>query len=223
MNKIIFIFLIIFSFKAQASERKALENFLHSTAFYTLKEKMNNYDNDINDFLDPYVEIVECQYKNKEFISKKHKGIMLCILEQTLSYLFDTKGVNHSIMFKYYGKGKKDLRIGYLNIKSFIKLHNVWWPTEIYRDIVDQIFNISIRLKLVDNIKIDIPDMFGTYIYDEILINFNDLYFYSTKKHYEVLFYNKGVFQNRGWLDILEQDNSYQIDYKSNYGIWEKL
>ena len=68
---------------------------------------------------DPYIEIIQCQYKNKEFISKKHKGIMLCILEQTLAYLFDSRDLNHSIMFKYYGKSKNDIRIGYLNITSF--------------------------------------------------------------------------------------------------------
>ena len=184
---------------------------------------MQSYDNEINNVLDPYIEIIQCQYKNKEFISKKHKGIMLCILEQTLAYLFDSRDLNHSIMFKYYGKSKNDIRIGYLNITSFIKLNNIWWPGEIYRDIIEQIFNISVRLKLVDDIEIDIPDMFGSYVYDEILINFNDLYSYSLNKHYEVLFYYEGVFQHRGWLDIKESEDSYQIDYKSDYSIWEKL
>ena len=221
--KLVVLFLILISLQTHASERKALENFLHSTAFMTLKNKMQGYDQDINEFLSPYVEITECQYRNKEYLSKKHKGIMLCILEQTLAYLFDSKDINHSILFKYYGKNKKDLRIGYLNITSFIRLHNIWWPGEIYRDIVDQIFNISIRLKLVNDVKLDIPDMFGSYRYDELLINFSDLYSYSINKHYEVLFYHNGEFKHRGWLDIKDQQDSYQIDYKSDYGIWEKL
>ncbi|MCH2535107.1 MAG: hypothetical protein MK008_11745 [Bdellovibrionales bacterium] len=223
MKNILFIIFFLIGAQSQASERKALENFLHSTAFFTLQKKLQTYDNDINEFLDPYIEIIECQYKNKDFLSKKHNGIMLCILEQTLAYLFDSKDLNHSIMFKYYGKNKKDIRIGYLNIKSFIRLHNIWWPGEIYRDIIDQFFNVSLRLKLVNNIKVDIPDIFGTYVYDEVLINFDALYSYSINKQYEVLFYHAGEFQHRGWLDIKDMEDSYQIDYRSDYSIWEKL
>lgn len=217
------VFQLLFNFNLQASERSAFDEFVRSTAFLSLKNKMQELDKEINDLLNPYVEITECQYKNKNFLSKKHKVIMNCILEQTLSYLLDPNDLNHYILFKYHTKSKSKIKIGYMNIMPHIKLINKWWPISVYRDIRDQIFNISLRLKLVESVKLDIPEQFAKVEYDELIINFKQIFSKAPQYNYELMFFNQGIFKQRSWLDIIYEYNSLEVKYKNNYGIWDKL
>lgn len=206
-----------------ASERKALDNFIHSSAFLTLKSEMLEIDEEINDILDPYIEILECRYKNKEYLSVKHNGLMSCIFEQSLAYLLDSQNLNHKIMFKYYGKAKNEVRIGYIEIQPFIRLSNRWWPPSIYRDIKEQILQMSVRLKFVESIKIDIPTQLGNYEADELIILYQQMNSDPEKTAYEVLFYNNGIFKLRSWADAMYDSKRLEINYKSNYGIWDKI